>query len=228
MNPPAKTTPPKAPIPIRETSNVATSADDARWLAFVEPLRAFLRKRVPPGVDADDVAQEVFLRLARHQASVADVRDLEAWVFRIARSALTDALRAEQRRARRASDHDPDALSDDAAASGIEGGENDADDDARAELSACVRPFVAALAPPFRRAIELTAVQGLTQEEAAKREGISLSGMKSRVQRARASVVKEIQHCCGLQRDARGTVLGVGDGSCPPPASLHQIQRLRK
>lgn len=226
MNPSAKTTPPQAPIPSRSAANVAAAAD-ARWLAFVEPLRAFLRKRVPPGVDADDVAQDVFLRLARHQSSVAAVRDLEAWVFRIARSALTDALRAEQRRAKRVSDQDPDALSDDATF-GPQRGDSHADDDARAELSACVRPFVAALPPAYRRAIELTAVQGLTQEEAAKREGISLSGMKSRVQRARASVVHEIQHCCGLQRDARGTVLGVSDGSCPPPASFHQIQRLRK
>ncbi len=193
-------------------------SDDAQWLAFVEPLRAFLRKRVPPGVDADDVAQDVFLRLARHEATIADVRDLEAWVYRVARSALADALRAEQRRAKRASDEDPDALS----------ATPDDDEEGRAELSACVRPFVKSLPPAFRRAIELTAVQGLTQEEAAKREGISLSGMKSRVQRARAAVVKEIQHCCGLKRDARGSVLGVGDGSCPPPASFHQIRRLRK
>lgn len=192
--------------------------DDARWLAFVEPLRAFLRRRVPAGVDADDVAQEVFLRLARHRATLADVRNLDAWVFRVARAALTDAWRAERRRSLRTSARDPDSLSD----------ASEAEDEARSELSACVKPFVAALPTAYRRALELTAIQGLTQEEAARREGISLSGMKSRVQRARASVVREIQHCCGLQRDARGIVRSVGDGAFPPPASFHQIQRPRK
>lgn len=202
----------------RLADSAVSDYDDARWLGFVEPLRAFLRRRVPPGIEADDVAQDVFLRLARHRASMADVRDLDAWVFRVARAALTDAWRAERRRSLRTSSRDPDTLSD----------ESESEDDARGELSSCVKPFVAALPAHYRRAIEMTALEGLTQEEAARREGISLSGMKSRVQRARATVVKEIQQCCGLQRDARGTVQSVGDDSCPAPASFHQIQRLRK
>ncbi len=203
------------------TEGPEVTAHDARWLAFVEPLRAFLRRRVPAGVDAEDVAQDVFLRLARHRTTLADVRDLDAWVFRVARAALTDAWRAERRRARREADFDVDALPAAAA---------DAPE-ARAEISACVQPFVAALPTPYRRALELTAVEGLTQDEAARREGISLSGMKSRVQRARAAVVREVQHCCGLQRDARGVVTGIGPataGGCAPPASFHQIQRPRK
>ena len=203
------------------SSQELPDADDARWLAFVEPLRAFLRRRVPPGVDADDVAQDVFLRLARHRATMADVRDLDAWVFRVARAALTDAWRAERRRAQRASAQDPDALP----------AEPEESPEDRRALGACVAPFVAALPAPYRRALELTAVEGLTQDEAARREGLSLSGMKSRVQRARATVLREIQHCCGLQRDARGHVTGVGpsaEGACPPPASFHQIQRPRK
>ncbi len=192
--------------------------DDARWLAFVEPLRAFLRRRVPAGVDPEDVAQEVFLRLARHRATMADVRDLDAWVFRVARAALTDAWRSERRRSLRASARDPDSLSD----------ESEAEGGARDELSSCVKPFVAALPAPYRRALELTALQGLTQGEAARLEGVSLSGMKSRVQRARATVLREVQHCCGLQRDARGVVQSVGDGAFPASASLHKIQRPRK
>lgn len=194
-------------------------ADDARWLAFVEPLRAFLRKRVPAGVDAEDVAQEVFLRIARHRATLEEVDDLEAWIFRVARTALTDAWRAERRRSARASAADPDdfAMPEEDSA------------DARAEIGACVRPFIAALDEPQRRALELTAIQGLTQEEAARREGISLSGMKSRVQRARERVLREVQHCCGVHRDARGVVRGLGaEEGCAPPASFHKIERRRK
>lgn len=195
-----------------------TPQDDARWLAFTEPLRAFLRRRVPPWMDADDVAQEVFLRLARHRATLDDVDDVEAWIFRVARTALTDAWRAEQRRRARSSDTDPDELPlpDDV-------------DDGRHEITACVLPFIAALDEPSRRALELTALQGLTQDEAARREGISLSGMKSRVQRARERVLREVQHCCGVQRDARGIVRGLGaESGCAAPASFHRIERRQK
>lgn len=203
------------------TPSTVQRSDDAdeRWLAFVEPLRAFLRKRVPAGVDAEDVAQEVFLRIARHRATLDDLDDLEAWIFRVARTALTDAWRAERRRAARASDVDPDEtpMPDESAA------------DARLEITACVLPFIAALDGPYRRALELTALQGLTQEEAARREGISLSGMKSRVQRARERVLRELQHCCGLHRDARGVVRGLGaEEGCAPPASFHRIERRQK
>lgn len=204
-----------------ETPSALThpDADDARWLAFVEPLRAFLRRRVPAGVDAEDVAQDVFLRLARHRATLEDVEDVEAWIFRVARSALTDAWRAERRRRLRATETDPDELP--------EPEEDPAD--ARREITACVLPFIAALDEPYRRALELTALQGLTQDAAAKHEGVSLSGMKSRVQRARERVLREVQHCCGLHRDARGTVRGLGaDEGCAPPASFHQIERPRK
>jgi RNA polymerase sigma-70 factor (ECF subfamily) len=193
--------------------------DDARWLAFVEPLRAFLRKRVPAGVDAEDVAQEVFLRIARHRATIDDVDDLEAWLFRVARTALTDAWRAERRRAARASEADPDEFAE----------PEEAPDHARGEITACVLPFIKALDDPYRRALEMTALEGLTQDEAARREGISLSGMKSRVQRARERVLRDVQQCCGLQRDARGVVRGLGaDEGCAPPASFHRIERPRK
>ena len=193
--------------------------DDARWLAFVEPLRAFLRKRVPTGVDAEDVAQEVFLRIARHRATVEDVDDLEAWIFRVARTALTDAWRAERRRQARAADADPDDFA----------GPDEDPTEGRREITACVLPFIEALDAPQRRALELTALQGLTQEEAARREGISLSGMKSRVQRARERVLRELQHCCGLHRDARGVVRGLGaEEGCAPPASYHRIERRQK
>lgn len=202
-------------IPAQDRSDT----DDARWLAFVEPLRAFLRKRVPAGVDADDVAQEVFLRIARHRATLEDVDDIEAWIFRVARTALTDAWRAERRRAARASEADPDELP--------EPEEDSAD--ARREITACVMPFIKALDAPYRRALEMTALEGLTQEDAARREGISLSGMKSRVQRARERVLREVQHCCGVHRDARGVVRGLGaDEGCAPPASFHRIERRQK
>ncbi|HRQ77934.1 MAG TPA: sigma-70 family RNA polymerase sigma factor [Gemmatimonadaceae bacterium] len=205
-----------SPSPVHQSDD---NAADERWLAFVEPLRAFLRKRVPAGVDAEDVAQEVFLRIARHRATVEDVDDLEAWIFRVARTALTDAWRAERRRQARAADADPDDFA----------GPDEDPTEGRREITACVLPFIKALDAPQRRALELTALQGLTQEEAARREGISLSGMKSRVQRARERVLRELQHCCGLHRDARGVVRGLGaEEGCAPPASFHRIERRQK
>jgi len=183
------------------------------WTAFADPLRAFVRKRLPSDVDVEDVMQDVFLRIVRNADSLSTVKHLEAWVFQVARSALADALRSHARRRARVSplevDDLPDPTTDEALA-------------AIAELSPCVTPVVARLREPYRTALVLTAMEGLTQKDAAARQGISLSGMKSRVQRARDQVRDLMLQCCAMQFDAHGSLadFDVRDATvCGDPAA---------
>ena len=82
------------------------------------------------------------------------------------------------------------------------------------EISKCVEPMVAALAGHYRDALLLTDLQGMTQQEAAVQIGLSLSGMKSRVQRARRQVKKMLLECCRVELDRRG---GIADYSLRDP-----------
>src|SRR5690606_19747043 len=68
------------------------------WAAFAGRLRAFVARRVPPGIEADDVVQEVFLRVTRNAASLRQADRIEAWLFQIARNTLHDVMRARRRR----------------------------------------------------------------------------------------------------------------------------------
>jgi len=63
------------------------------------------------------------------------------------------------------------------------------------------------LPSPYREAITLTELEGRTQREAAQMLGISLSGMKSRVQRGRAKLRGMLEACCKVAVDARGKVI---------------------
>ena len=164
------------------------------WAEFAGRLRRFVVRRVPPGIEPDDVVQEVFLRVMRHLPSLRDADRIEAWLFQIARNTLRDAMRARQRR-----DIRRDTLEIDVPA---EAGTEDVRA-AEAELAPCLTPMVARLAEPYRSAIELTSVQGLTQTEAAKRVGVSVSGMKSRVQRARDQLKEMLLQCCAVEVDRR-------------------------
>ena len=164
------------------------------WAEFAGRLRAFVARRVPAGIEPDDVVQEVFVRVVRHLPSLRDAERIEGWLFQIARNTLRDAMRARQRRDRRT-----DTLEIDVPA------EADTEDvrAAEAELAPCLTPMVARLAEPYRSAIELTSVHGLTQTEAAKRVGVSVSGMKSRVQRARDQLKEMLLRCCEVDVDRR-------------------------
>jgi RNA polymerase sigma-70 factor, ECF subfamily len=78
---------------------------------------------------------------------------------------------------------------------------------AERELAGYVAPFVAMLPSPYREALMLTELEGLTQKQAADMIGISLSGMKSRVQRGRQQLRKALEDCCHIALDARGRVV---------------------
>ena len=179
----------------RAAAGAAVAGDTSlMWAEFAGRLRAFVARRVPPGIEPDDVVQEVFLRVMRHLPSLRDSDRIEAWLFQIARNTLHDAMRVRQRR-----DSRTDALDTDLPA------EAPSEDvrTAEAELAPCLTPMLARLPDAYRQAIELTSMHGLTQTDAARRVGVSVSGMKSRVQRAREQLKAMLLRCCEVDVDRR-------------------------
>ena len=188
----------------------APSDPSTLWNDFAPPLRAFLARRVPAGIDADDLLQEVFVRVLRHLNTLRATERPEAWLFQIARNALRDSLRARQRRDGRTDTLEID-VPDDSDAASMRASE--------VELAPCLTSMIGRLPEPYRSAIELTSIRGLTQADAAREAGVSLSGMKSRVQRGREQLRQMLVRCCEIQVDVRG---GVSDfhlrspGACEP------------
>jgi RNA polymerase sigma-70 factor, ECF subfamily len=170
---------------------------DARTQAlqsFEGSLRAFIARRVRES-EIDDVLQDTFMRLQRGVRELRDAQRLEAWVYRVARSAIVDQYRARERH----------AFAEDAKV--VAQPVDDDEPQAERELAGCVVRFMAELAATYREALALTELQGLTQREAAERLGVSLSGMKSRVQRGRAKLREAFDACCDIARDGRGRVI---------------------
>ncbi len=189
---------------------------EAIWRDFDASLRSFVRRRVADPDTVDDIVGDILVRV---HASIGQLEDPErsvAWLFRIARNAITDHYR---RSARRPEHLDPDpqpVLVAEAADRWIDGPE-----DVLAELATCIRPLVHALPDEYRRAIELTDLEGRTQAEAAVLEHLSISGMKSRVQRGRRQFAQILDQCCTITLDAGGGLVDFEprtDGACDPPA----------
>ena len=90
-------------------------------------------------------------------------------------------------------------------------------------LSRCLRPMLSSLPETQADALALTDLGDLSQAEAARRLGISPSGMKSRVQRGRALLRSLLLQCCEVELDGRRGVVGyarrdgqVGSDPCSP------------
>jgi RNA polymerase sigma-70 factor, ECF subfamily len=173
-------------------------------------LRPFVARRVSSAADADDIIQEVFLRLLRGLPALREEERFGPWVYQVARNAITDHHRQQARNP--LAHEDTLEIAEEPLDGGGEGGEDGA---VAEQLALDMAPVVAQLPSPYREAITLTELQGMTQRAAADLLGVSLSGMKSRVQRGRAQLRDLLQACCEIALDARGRVI-----ACEPrPAS---------
>ena|SRR5579862_2695309 len=165
------------------------------WEEFHKPLQRFICKRVPDNTTAEDLLQEVFLRIHQHIETLKDVKKLESWVYQIARNAIADYYR-----------HSIVTTTLDAPEALLLP-EELPDDDIVNELFPSVRAMIKSLPEHDRQALILTEYQGLTQKELGERLGLSLSGAKSRVQRAREKLKQMLLECCHFELDRRGGVI---------------------
>jgi RNA polymerase sigma-70 factor (ECF subfamily) len=170
------------------------TASTTTWQDVAAKLRPYVARRVSPS-EIDDVMQDIFIRMQRGLAALRDEERYTSWLFQIARSAIADLHRARARHPLVADE--PGDLAGPAA--------ND-DREATRMLASCVSLFVAQLPSPYREAVTLVELEGLTAREAAAMAGISVSGMKSRVQRGRAQLRTLFDECCEIALDARGKV----------------------
>jgi len=76
--------------------------------------------------------------------------------------------------------------------------------------------LVQLLPPPYRDALTLVEFEGVPQVEVASRLGISVSGMKSRVQRGRSMLRDGLLACCDVSRSATGGVLDFAPRAAAP------------
>jgi RNA polymerase sigma-70 factor (ECF subfamily) len=127
----------------------------------------FLRHLLGDATLAEDVTQETFLRLYQHLPTFAWRSKFSTWVFRVARNAGIDALRAARRQDRLLEALPPPAPG--------------APPDARVEVMAAV----ASLTPKLREALLLVEVFGFTYREAAAVLRVPEGTVKSRVFQAR-------------------------------------------
>lgn len=183
-----------------QADDAGARAPTAMWRELDRKLRPFIARRVPER-DVDDVLQEVFLRISRGLGTLHDEERFGPWVHTLARHTIADHLRASARNPLASGDGAPEEAAP-AETDPLELHEGDA----ASELATYLVPFVAALPSPYREALTLVELQGMSQREAADMLGLSHSGMKSRVQRGRAMLRRSFEDCCHIALDSRGHI----------------------
>lgn len=176
---------------------------------FHRHLCAYIARRVDAAF-VDDILGEILLRAAAHRDRFDQADNPLAWLYKVAGNIIADHYR------RRATESNAlQQLVHEAAET------DEADEaDSYRELAQCLQPMIETLPEDYREALRLTDIQGMTQAEAAARAGLSISGMKSRVQRGRDKLKDALHRCCEIELNRRGRIVDYeqrGPSPCDKP-----------
>jgi RNA polymerase sigma-70 factor (ECF subfamily) len=175
----------------------APAKTEAIWSELSTDLRRYIRRRVSNDHLADDLLQETFVRIHQHIDSLADADRLAAWVYQIARNVIHDHYRRSTGESVSLGDADPADESDCRL------------NQLRCRSAEWLEELIGQLPEPYREAVHLAEIDGLTQQEVADRLGLSLSGGKSRIQRGRAMLRGVLEQCCRFEFDRRGNLMDI-------------------
>jgi RNA polymerase sigma-70 factor (ECF subfamily) len=158
-----------------------------REAAFDELVRRFqrrvfavCRRTLHDDADAEEVTQEVFVRLARKAATFRGDAKLSTWLYAVARNASTDRVRHEARR--------PSTPVGDVVAVADDVGPTAADEVEARATALDVGRALEQLDELSRELLWLVAVEGLSYAEAAAVHDLAVGTVKSRVSRARVQL----------------------------------------
>ena len=156
-------------------------------------LKSFIRSRVPNRFIAEDILQEVFIKILKNYGKLKNQEKLRNWLFQITRNCIVDYYRKEK--------------------IFIESEKDSADlnafqnDDAYDRLELSVLVMIQQLPLKYRQVLYFADYKGLTHNEISKKLNISPSCSKSRTQRARKMMKAIYLKCCHFEFDRIGKVM---------------------
>lgn len=172
------------------------------WRQFSDQVRNFIRSRVPSDDITEDVLQDIFIRIHEGIDGLRHEDRVQSWVFGIARRALVDHYRKKSR-------DKEEPVGTDIKPERNEGptldlNEFEGEHDVHEEVMSWLIPMIDELPEKYGKPLKMADVEGKTQQEVADHLGLSLSGAKSRVQRARQKLGEVLAACCEVEFGSEG------------------------
>jgi RNA polymerase sigma-70 factor (ECF subfamily) len=169
------------------------------WSFFQNELQGFVFKRVKDKALAEDIVHDVFLKVQDKMSQLKESEKITSWIYQITKNTIIDHFRKKSKNIVANSDLNWDS---------DEPNYNEC-------ASNCIAELIPSLPDKYREALQLAELGNVSQLELASRLGISYSGAKSRVQRARKILKDKIEELLIIKTDSYGNVIVCQDkGSC--------------
>jgi RNA polymerase sigma-70 factor (ECF subfamily) len=177
----------------------------AIYTQFHQVLLGFIKSKVNNHQDAEDILQNVFLKVAGGIGDLNRKEKLQSWIYTIARNAIIDYYRTPVNQKSLAFEED---ISD-----------NFADEvytDTTKGLDCCLFDLVHRLPQEYRDILIDVEINGVKQKDLVEKYHLAYPSIRSRVQRGREKLKQILLECCHIQWDNRGNILDVQSRpACP-------------
>lgn len=172
------------------------------WNKFRNELLNFIKARVKDEYEAEDILQEVFIKIFRNIEQLDDEAKVKSWLYKITNNTIIDYYRKRK---------DSALLID-----GVEGVPGNEEENANMndEMLTCLRLFLYELPDKYKEPLEMYEFKGMKHREISKKLNISLSGSKTRIQRAREKLREVLTECCEIEFDTYGNIVEYKQKEC--------------
>jgi len=168
-----------------------------KWQEMQQELFNFVNQKVKDADLAQDIVQDVFIKVFTKIDSLKNQDKVVAWIFQITRNEINTHFRKQTSK-----QQTNNSIS-----------ELTLNDNYNTEFSKCILPMIETLPEIYQQALLLTEIEGVSQKELALKLQISYSGAKSRVQRGRELLKISLKSCCKISVDSYGNIVTY-DKSC--------------
>ncbi|PKM58254.1 MAG: RNA polymerase sigma factor SigZ [Firmicutes bacterium HGW-Firmicutes-3] len=168
---------------------------DVIWNKFRYELLSFIKAKVNDQHEAEDILQEVFIRIYKNIEQLEDESKLKSWLYKITNNAIIDYYRK-----RKKTEVQIELLENVLRYEEEIVTMND-------EISTCLKLFLSDLPEKYKVPLEMYEFKEMKHKEISKELDISLSGSKTRIQRAREKLKEALIGCCKIEFDVYGNIV---------------------
>ena len=158
--------------------------------------------------EADDLCQEVFVKVERNLASFRNEAQLSTWLYRIATNSFYDRLRSPSFK-QKSKEHPIEICGNNLEERDFTTQQRKPVIDQqviRDEMNACIRGYIDQLPENYRTVLLLSEEEGFKNREIAEILQVSLDNVKIRLHRAKAKLKVSLQGNCDFYLDERSEI----------------------
>ncbi|BDD05248.1 sigma-70 family RNA polymerase sigma factor [Aureibacter tunicatorum] len=160
---------------------------------YYDYLKAFAIKNIKDKNEAEDIVQEVMLKLVESCHKLQEIDNIKAWLFRVAKNEIIDQFKKR-------------GLND--SSIDIQNLEEDFDSKAEQDIEAdFIIPMIKLLPEAYSKPLILSDIEGIPQKDIASQLELGLSTTKMRIQRGRKKLYELYENCCEIEYDSTGSFL---------------------